>query len=306
MSDTESTSKNKQTSPALWDEETLLENWRFHLKTLAEEKDAPLPLKRLQLQAEMDPECRQLIESWSGLDGPARLESWKRLLTNCDRLQRERLPMCVQCGACCQQGSPTLKLDDLEILREEKIPWDQLITLRAGEAVHSSITQQAFYLPNERIKIREVPGTKQCVFYDEANQACRIYAERPMQCRAQACWNPQRAVALSDEADLNRSDIFANVEVLMELLEEHNRRCSFGRLQEVFETLKASEGTEVDEVIELLSYDDHYRQFVAEKLNLPEDTLDLVFGRSLASQVKLFGFQVETADDGTRTLKPLP
>ena len=75
--------------------------------------------------------------------------------------------------------------------------------------------------------------------------------------------------------------------------------------QEVRDELKETEGKNIDAIVELLAFDEHIRQFTVEKMNLPEDVLDLVFGRSLSERVGLFGFQVEVAADGTRSLTPL-
>jgi hypothetical protein len=62
------------------------------------------------------------------------------------------------------------------------------------------------------------------------------------------------------------------------------------------------ETSSAEEVLRVLAYEDHYRQFFADKLNIPEDTLDLVFGRSFGELVRLFGFMVEEEADGSKCL----
>jgi Fe-S-cluster containining protein len=214
----------------------------------------------------------------------------------------ERLPVCVQCGECCRNGSPTLHLEDLELLQREVIPWRQLVTLRAGEPAYSPFDAKPFLLPCECIKIREKPGSNRCVFLDDETAQCRIYNDRPVQCRAQACWDPAPARQLSQLPYLTRRDIFREVELLIDIIAQHDQRCSFEKLSGVFTHLAESQGGAIDEALELLAYEDHFRHFFAERLNIPGDTLDLVFGRSFEELAPLFGFRVVTEPDGSHCL----
>jgi Fe-S-cluster containining protein len=291
-------------APATWDLETLKRNLLSHVEAQVANNAAKLPLKRILLQLELEPVYRESMGRWPDMDGPGRLEAWKGLLQCVERVQNQMLPLCVQCGNCCRKGSPTLKQDDLLLLMEEKIPWPMLLTLRKGEPAHNPFTEQPFYLPQERVKVREKEGSSECVFLDAETSQCQIYTDRPAQCRAQCCWDPKSAEDLTEMPDMTRRDIFGAVEVLWELVGEHDRRCSFEQLKEAFEQLKEARGETADQVVALLGFDDHYRSFVAERLSIPPDTLDLIFGRSLASRVRLFGFKVDTDPDGTHTLKP--
>jgi len=211
---------------------------------------------------------------------------------------------CARCGDCCRRSSPTLMLDDLFLLRTEKLPWNQLVTLRKGEPAFSPHEMKPVYLPAEKIKIREKKNKGGCVFLDQENNLCTIYEDRPQQCRAQECWNPESALAIESEEYLTRKALFAEIEVLLEILDRHDEECSFKKLREGFERIKETKGQNVDGVIEILSRDDHFRDFVPRSLSIPLDILDLVFGRSLASRVGLFGFRIETSRDGTHTLVP--
>ena len=212
---------------------------------------------------------------------------------------------CVLCGDCCRQGSPTLHDEDLEILAREVISRQQLVTLRKGEPVYSPYEEKPVYLREERIKIRERPGTRECVFLDAEKSRCTIYADRPVQCRAQACWDPAPAREVAARPCLTRRDLFRDAEVVLELLDEHDTRCSFEKLEGVFDRLHKSGGESIDEVIDTLAFEDHFRSFVAERLSLSEEVLELLFGRSFSSMVGLFGFRVEKKPDGTRMILPV-
>ncbi|MBW2277298.1 MAG: YkgJ family cysteine cluster protein [Deltaproteobacteria bacterium] len=294
----------KAESPASWDAQTFAARWRERLEILTDEAGPELTFKRVKYQAEQSPLYQQASSGWSELSGEQRDDIWMRLLDDSARSAAEPQPVCVRCGECCRLGSPTLESDDLELLSEERIPWSELYTMRVGEPARSPHTDQPFFLEAERIKIRETPGSNECVFLDAETCLCRIHADRPLQCRAQACWEDVDGQRFIDAEYLTRQHLFAAVEPLLEVLGKHDTRCSFERLRDSFETLKESGGHNADEAIDVLAFDEHTREFCVQQLSVPEAALDLLLGRSLSSRLKLFGFRVETAADGTRTLTP--
>jgi Fe-S-cluster containining protein len=291
-------------SPASWDAEEFAERWRDHLEALAAGAGAAMSLKRVQYQAEQSAVFRETRASWPGLGGEQRLEAWKRLLADSAQSTAEPLPVCVRCGVCCRRGSPTLEIDDLELLKQEKIPWSELYTLRPGEPARSPHTAQPFYLEQERIKIRERPGSGECAFLDPETDLCRIHVDRPLQCRAQACWEEVDGQRFLDAEYVTRRHLFGAIEPLLEVVQRHDERCSFERLRAAFDALEASGGERAGEAIDVLAFDDHTREFCVQQLSVPEGVLDLLLGRSLASRLRLFGYRVERAADGTRTLLP--
>ena len=288
--------------PASWNEETLLHNWIDYLTALVRDCGTILPIKRIRYQVERSTDYLDIVRRWPRMSDLEKANAWKKLIVSGEKVVRDILPACVQCGDCCRKGSPTLQAEDLEILRQEKIPWDRLITLRRGEPVQSSIAGKPFILEEERIKIREKTGSAECTFLDAETEKCTIYADRPLQCRAQACWDPAEAKQLADQAFLARQELFGEIELLRELIDEHDRRCSFRKLTEAFESLQKSNGESIGEVLSLLAYEDHFRHFLGEKLNIPAQNLDLVFGRSFSALVPLFGFRVVQEGDGSHCL----
>jgi Fe-S-cluster containining protein len=291
-------------SPAYWDEETLRKKWTDYLESSIRSGEITIPIKRFQRRIERTSDYMETMRSWNQMDGSARLNAWKRLLEALERLAQEALPACAQCGECCRKGSPTLHLEDLEILRQGSIPWSQLIALREGEPAYSPFDEKPFLVSSEYIKVREKPGSSACVFLDDHTSQCRIYRDRPVQCRAQTCWDEAPAKQLSSLPYLTRNDIFGQVELLSDIIAEHDLRCSFKKLSEAFSNLAEGEGSTFDRVLEQLAYEDHYRRFFRERLSIPEDTLDLVFGRSFVDLTPLFGFRVVTEPDGSRCLIP--
>lgn len=290
--------------PADWDRDALVQKWLEFLKVLVDECEVSIPVKRLQFQVEQSSTYQDIMHRWSRMNSSERLDGWKQLMECSDKQSRQLLPTCAQCGECCRKGSPTLQVEDLELLRQGKIPWSLLYTLRRGEPVRSPIEDKLFFLLDERIKVREKDGAQECVFLDGPADLCSIYADRPTQCRAQACWDPSPAELAAQQPYLTRRDIFQDVELLLDLMAEHDRRCTFETLNAAFEKLEQTAGGNVQEVLELLAFEDHFRHFLGEELKIPEDVLDLVFGRSFADLTPLFGFKVRQEPDSTRCLVP--
>jgi Fe-S-cluster containining protein len=292
-------------SPATWNVESLHRNWIETLQATARKENLSIPAKRLQIQSEQASVYQEVSRRWLQMDGTTKIQSWKRLLEAAEGIAQDVLPTCVECGECCRQGSPSLHLEDLELLQDGKIPWNQLFTLRQGEPVHSPYEDKLFFLLDERIKVLEKPGRRECVFLEEDSDQCLIYSMRPLQCRAQACWDPTTAEQLAQQPYLTRRDIFANLELLLDLMTEHDRRCSFGNLSALFKKMEESDEDQnkiMDEIVSMVAYEDHFRQSMAEQLKIPQDVVDLVFGRSFVDLMPLFGFRVKTEDDGKRCL----
>lgn len=296
---------NTPDSPSNWDIGTVEKRWLSHLELMIADEKTTLPLKRLRFQSEQDPAYTDLMSRWAEMSAEERTNGWKNLLESVDKNIQELLPTCVQCGECCKNSSPTLHLEDLELIREEKIPWDSLVTLRGGEPARNPHSGEPFFLPTDYIKIREKAGSRECTFFDPDNEMCTLYQDRPLQCRAQACWDSSQLDELIDEPRLTRADLFTNVKPLLQLIEEHDRRCAFEKMRNLFETLKETKGENIDAIVDLLAFDDHVRQFASEKMNIPENVLDLVFGKSLSDRIGLFGFKIEVEADGTRTIQPV-
>ncbi len=309
-------------NPSEWTREDLKKYWLQWIDTLEntpvryEEKEIILPKKRIILQAESNVEAKYIFQHWNSFNANEKIKKWKRLMDITVSEMSNVLLFCVQCGECCKKGSPVLYLEDLELLRLERIPWSKVFTIRKGEPVTKPEDGRVSYLIDERIKIKEKPGSKECVFWDSTTYLCTIYEDRPLQCRAQACWDMKSYEELKDQPYLTRRDLFSHIEVLWDLIAEHNRRCSFETLNSLVRKLETSVASESvatsvaspqgghdnpvevsSKIIELVSYEEHFRTFVAEQLNIPEIILDLVFGRPLKALLEIFGLEIYIEGD---------
>jgi len=296
---------------AKWNSEDLRNAWLAWVDSIDLSKpvksretgeDVIIPKKRVIAQAEMSPIVRGIFARWERLDSKGRLRAWEDLQEATKDAMSDILPACVQCGECCRKGGPVLHLEDLDLLRTERIPWSALYTIRSGEPVASPDGSGIFFLVDERIKLREKEGSRECIFLDPETDLCTIYEDRPMECRAQSCWDRKSYQELENQPYLTRRDLFVHIDVLWDVIEAHRLRCGFEKLYELLRLLKNEQSREkaseiAGKIIELVSYENHFRLFMADQLNIPSDVLELVFGRPLEKLLKLFGYRVKTEGD---------
>ncbi|MEW6531320.1 MAG: YkgJ family cysteine cluster protein [Thermodesulfobacteriota bacterium] len=226
-------------------------------------------------------------------------EIWNQIRRQIVRAAYATRPYCIRCGTCCASGSPTLVEQDIELFFKGVLKPEHVETLRQGEMTYSSITEETAPLEQEAIKIKERPDTKTCVFLDEKERACLIYEFRPAQCRGQECWNPDNSQGIEDLPKLTRKPLLEPTGVLWEIIERHEERCSHDELRRVIARLASTKGQTVEQVLDMLRYDQHVREFAAEHFNLAPGTLDFFFGRSLRETVHLYGLVVKDQPDGT-------
>lgn len=214
-------------------------------------------------------------------------------------------PHCIRCGTCCSKGSPTLLADDMPLFTGNILKPDHVTTIRVDEPAYSNRTENVEPAATEMIKIREKPDTKTCVFYENLNKSCSIYESRPAQCKLQECWNPENAENLEDRAWLARRDLLGTIGSLWEIIEHHEERCSHSEFSRAMARLAATKGQTVNEVLDLLGYDHHVREFVAERFQLAPETMTFFFGRPLSDCLAPYGLMLQQQPDGSYMLSPV-
>ena len=232
-------------------------------------------------------------------------EVWRQVK---ERLLKEAYatrPYCIRCGTCCTKGSPTLLQEDVALFNKETLKPVDVITIRRGERTYSNITEQAAPTDKELIKIREKPGSKECVFFEKGDKSCAIYESRPVQCRLQECWNPEASVENSDEAPLTRRELLEATGPLWEVILQHEDRCSQDEMSRSMSRLCATKGQCVEEVLELLRFDHHVREFISERFSLMAESMDFFFGRPLADSLGMYGLKLQEQSDGSFLLTTL-
>jgi Fe-S-cluster containining protein len=171
-------------------------------------------------------------------------------------------------------------------------------TIRKGEAVRDNIEGELKVTPQEMIKIREhAEGLKGCLFYDHQQHACTVYAQRPAQCAALQCWDTTEFMTMYSRPKAKRKDLITD-KALLQLIEEHERRCDYGTLAAHVKQIESKGERAVASVIELLRFDLHVRSFVSKELAIPSEEMDFLFGRPLVATIPMYGLKVVRQPDG--------
>jgi len=211
---------------------------------------------------------------------------------------------CLRCGDCCRKSGPTLFVDDLRLFEEGLLLRNQVYTLRRGERV-SLPDGGTMVLKDETLKVRDNPETGHCLFLDDDIDRCQIYHGRPLQCRAQACWDTSDIEhAITHEERLSRAHVVGPDEPVAKAILAHESHCALPLLADAFAELAEGNAQAAERIVDALAYDTELRPLLTEKLPLPADELDFYFGRPLIDVVRMYGVRV-IADAGTFRLEPI-
>ena len=206
---------------------------------------------------------------------------------------------CIRCGECCLRGSPSLHTKDLELIGKGDIERGALYTIRRGELVRDNIREEMVIIDQEMIKLKEQQREKRgCAFYNEREKECLIYEKRPIQCSALKCWDTDEFFEVHDGPKLTRREVIDD-SLLCGLMTEHEKKCSYLALKKHVDEIRTIGEDAVDEILGMLKFDYYLRPFVSQKLGVPLDEMDLIFGRPLMTTIDMFGLKVIQESDGT-------
>jgi len=148
--------------------------------------------------------------------------------------------------------------------------------------------------PDEIIKIKGREGARPCIFFDAAENTCRIYENRPLECRALKCWDTRDLEKIYDKNRLTRKDLLAGIEGLWALIEDHEERCACSRIRSLVNSLAGeNRAAAADRILDMIKYDKHLRLLVIEKAGMEPGITDFLFGRQLTEIIRMFGVKVE-------------
>jgi Fe-S-cluster containining protein len=188
----------------------------------------------------------------------------------------------LYCGTCCRNGGPSLHLEDRFLVERGFLHTRHLYTIRRGEPARDPIRGELVRVESEIIMIKGSGGRWACRFLDEEANRCRIYARRPLECRELACWDTSRIEQMYDRGRLSRRDLLAGIEGLWELIEDHERRCSYDQIQN---WQKAASGPQAGkaraQLAEAEAYDAELRKRIVARGRIEPAMLDFLLGRPL-------------------------
>jgi len=191
---------------------------------------------------------------------------------------------CTRCGACCRSGGPALHLEDRGLVADGVIHTRDLFTIRRGETARDPVRGELMRCETDIIKIKGCEGAWTCRFLDAERLACRIYTERPLECRSLNCRDPSRLKAVYGSGRLNRADLLSDVNGLWELIRDHDRRCDCDHLRRLLEERRPAAERELAEIVR---FDDELRRLMVSRGGLEADMLDFLLGRRMALVLRL-------------------
>lgn len=244
---------------------------------------------------------KEIFRDWNSLAPEARAEAWRRLMGAARREIEATREVCVRCGECCEKSSPTLLLPDLPLFLQEILTWNEVYAMPVGD-VATSREGQPTTLKEERLKVREVPGSRQCWFYQAARQRCRIYENRPEQCRRQQCWKDPPEPESSEF--LNREHLFGQVPEVWGLIQAHRERCDRVKVREALARVAEGDAEAGDYLFEALHFDHHLRQMLLKDWELTTAATEMLLGRSLTDFLLALGYKATLTPEGVFTVRP--
>ena len=281
--------------------EALSTIWNDYLGEVLQISPKSERYKILRREIETAAGFQEVYESWNTLAADSRALAWRRLMTASRNQILERGQSCVRCGDCCGKGSPVLLSPDLGLFNREVLTWNDVYTMRAGEKA-TTREGQVTALPEERLKVREVPGSHQCWFYMAANQTCRIYENRPEQCRRQNCWG-EPADPPAPEELLQRQHLFVGVPEVWDLIQEHQARCDCATVARLLADLGSGKEEAGDALFEALHFDHYLRQLLIDDWELTPAATELLLGRALSDFLETYGIHATLTPEGVFRLE---
>ncbi len=203
---------------------------------------------------------------------------------------------CIRCGVCCKKGGPTIHTEDKKQIEEGKIPLKFLFTIRKHEPAFDNIQNLIAPANTDIIKIKSKKDSSACIFYDSSNAECRIYANRPIECRELKCWDTREISLLYDKNRINRKTLLSGIKDLSDLIQDHQNRCSYKKIAELADMVKCNPIEKKDalqKLNEMLRYDYSIRHLIVEKDKQASEMLDFLFGRPLTATMQLFGLKTK-------------
>ena len=147
---------------------------------------------------------------------------------------------CRRCGTCCCKGGPALHYEDLELLRDGNLVYQDLVTIRKDEPAYSPLTDQVEPVTKELVKISGHGQSWACRFYDPGHSACTIHSRRPLECRLLKCWDTNDIMEVVEKNTITRLDIIGEKDPMSARICEHEKKCPYRKINSLLAALSSS------------------------------------------------------------------
>ena len=205
---------------------------------------------------------------------------------------------CKRCGTCCKKGGPCFHIEDKMLIEKGVILIKYLYTIREGELAYDNIKERLISVNSDLIKIKSKNNSRECIFFGEKDNSCRIYDNRPVECRVLKCWDTREIEQIYFKNRLIRKDLLYKVEGLWSLIEDHQSRCSYDKIKHFVKELDGEKKNKaIQGIYDILIYDDSIRKLIVKKGKMDPENLDFLFGRPVVATIRMFGLKAEKKND---------
>jgi len=201
---------------------------------------------------------------------------------------------CRRCGTCCKKGGPSFHHEDKNLIEEGSILLKYLYTIRKGETVYDNVKGTLQITDSDIIKIKSQKGSSSCIFFNATDKECKIYENRPVECKVLNCRDTAEIEQIYHKNRLTRKELISGVPDLLELIESHQERCDYNLIRNLAKERDTDQREEsLKNIFEMIQYDNHIRLLITEKGNIAPDMTDFLFGRPLRETIRSFGLKIE-------------
>ncbi|MGE0086072.1 MAG: YkgJ family cysteine cluster protein [Desulfococcaceae bacterium] len=200
----------------------------------------------------------------------------------------------MRCGTCCRKGGPCFHHADRFLIDEGKILCEFLFTIRRGETAWDNVRGILHPQPSDIVKIRSREDSHACIFFSEAENACTIYQDRPLECRVLNCRDTREIEKIYAEKRLGRQELIGKVQGLWDIIETHQQICDYDIIRKLIADLRQGNRNALGKIGELVQYDFHIRALTIEKGGKGmEKMTDFLFGRPLFNTLEPMGIKIK-------------
>jgi Fe-S-cluster containining protein len=218
-------------------------------------------------------------------------------MSNRYSLPGKSITACIRCGTCCEKGGPSFHGEDKHLIEKGTIHTRHLYTIRQGELARDNVQDRLRPVPADIIKIKGQKDSWTCTFFNTKEKTCRIYDQRPLECRKLKCWDTTDIESTYYLDRLTRKDLLAGIEGLWDLIQDHEQRCAYEKLTRAINDLGGEfEGTAIRTIITMVRYDTEIRDLVVAQGVVENEMTDFLFGRPLAKTIQAYGYKVKVVD----------
>lgn len=201
---------------------------------------------------------------------------------------------CQRCGTCCINGGPALHKADLALIHEHRLALSDLITIRLGEPVFSPLVNGIEPARTELIKLAGQHDSWACHFFNQTENACGIYAHRPLECRLLKCWQTEALTDIIYQQCLGRREVLPNDKELWELIRLQEEHCDFAKIARLSAEYTERNGQKIlDEIARIVNLDLKIRQRAIQTRHLSLAEELLFFGRPLFKSLAFYQLEIK-------------